>query len=176
MTLAHLRGNGNRAVWRDVALVDGALYRLPSGQLVLASVVPHPDALPAYWRDTPDGRDAWPTGRNLTLSLRWAAKEKDKDRIPGAIGPAQVTLFAPASVAGVPWGEDFYVHELDATPVVLPAADGAHDAHDDTDSKRGWPVGQLTPARAEDYQDFAAQVQAAEMMTMERLAETRVAA
>ncbi len=145
-----LRGNGNRAVWRETLVVDGELYRLPNGELVRASVVPHPDALPEYWSDTPDGSDAWPTGTGLTLSLVWPYEPSG-----GVVGPAQLTLLTPACVAGVRWAEGCYVFDVDTTPELI-------RKKGEEGFGPGWPLDELLPAGLEAEPEFEEAVKVAE--------------
>jgi hypothetical protein len=138
-----LRGNGNRAVWRELVIVDGQLYRLPNGELARASVVPHPDALPEYWEETPDGGDAWPTGSGLTLSLVWPYEAARS----AVVGPAQLTLLTPACVAGVRWAEGCYVFDVDTTPEIV-------RKKGEEGFGPGWPLDALVPAGPEGEAEF----------------------
>ena len=147
-------GNGNRALWGPVTILDGALYRLPNGELVQASVVPHPEALPEYWEDVPGdhGRrgDSWPRGEGLTLSVLWHAEGSAR----GCVGPTLLRLLTAPCVAGVPWGSGYSVCDLDVEPGLL------RDTVSD-DYETGWTLEQLTEAGPDAAAEFAAAVRLA---------------
>jgi hypothetical protein len=148
------RGNGNRALWGPITILDGAIYRLPNGELVRASVVPHPEALPEYWEDVPPthGRsgDSWPRGEGLILSVLWHAEGSAR----GSIGPALLRFLNAPAVAGVPWGSGYSVSDLDVEPGLL--RDTVYDDYD-----TGWTLEQLTAAGPAAEAEFAAAVRLA---------------
>ena len=159
-------GNGNRALWGPITIHDGAVYRLPNNELVQASVVPHPEALPEYWEDVPAGqdraadraranpdgytRDSWPRGEGLTLSVLWHAEGSAR----GSIGPALLRFLNAPAVAGVPWGSGYSVSDLDVEPGLLRDTD-----HDDYDT--GWHLEQLAAAGPDGIAEFIAAVRLA---------------
>ena len=143
-------GNGNRAVWRDMTILDGAIYRMPNGELVQASVVPHPDALPEYWEDVPGTDDAWPRGRGLTLNVHW----HEEGAARGSVGPALLTFMTAARLAQVPWAGGHYVCDRDlAAKAVRDTGCGAREAT--------WTVEQLRLATTQEHAEFAAAVKRA---------------
>ncbi len=151
MKTRSVRGNGNRAVWREVTVVDGRLYRLPNGELVQASVVPHPDALPVYWEEAPiratrrTGGDETPAAHGLTLSVVWPEGMEEA----GSVGPAYVRLVNAPGLAGVPWAGGYDVSEADWRPEVWrndPAVGVRH--------RTGWTVRDLAEAGPEAEREF----------------------
>ena len=160
-------GNGNRALWGDVTIWDGELYRLPNGELVRASVVPHPEALPEYWEDVPGGQgrsgDSWSRGEGLTLSVLWHAEGSAR----GCVGPALLRLLTAPCVAGVPWGSGYSVCDLDVEPGLL--RDTVYE-----DYETGWTVEELMAVGEEAEEEFAAAVRLAREGT-QRLAMRGIA-
>src|SRR5688500_9717151 len=159
-------GNGNRALWGPITILDGAIYRLPNNELVQASVVPHPEALPQYWEAVPAGQartdhhehagshtstgDSWPRGEGLILSVLWHAEGSAR----GSIGPALLRFLNAAAVAGVPWGSGYSVSDLDVEPGLL--RDTVHDDYD-----TGWHLEQLAEAGPDAQAEFAEAVRLA---------------
>ena len=145
MSAGLMRGNGNKAVWRDVTIVDGAVYRLPNGELVRASVEPHPDGLPEYWETSDVGSYKWPVGKGLTLSVLWPEPWADE---PGSVGPARVKFLTAACMARVPWSLGYYVFEMNVRPEVWrEVRDGDVGSH-----RTGWVVEDLV--RADKDEEF----------------------
>src|SRR6266542_3679405 len=145
MSAGLVRGNGNQAVWRDVTIIDGAVYRLPSGELVRASVEPHPDGLPQYWQEAESGSHKWPVGKGLRLSVLWPEPWAPES---GNLGPARTKFLTAACMARVPWSLGYYVYELNVRPEVWrEIRDGDGQSH-----ATGWTVGGLV--RADEGEEF----------------------
>jgi hypothetical protein len=149
-----LRGNGNRAIWQHVTLLDGGLYRLPNGELVMANVDPHPVSNPEYWKEFPDGSDAYSVGEGLTLSVIWP---EDGGVARGTEGTARLTFLTAGCVAGVPWATGYFVDELALCPRVM-----GEDRENSEGVRTGWTVNQLVGAGPEGAIEFAQAVQRAE--------------
>src|SRR5687768_10365691 len=138
MRLGVGRGNRNRAVWRDVTILDGEVYRLPTGEVVRAKVVPDPDGLPEYWEEAAWDTHRWPVGRGLRLSVPGSGPAAG-EREHASIGPAEIRYLTAACAGLVPGSLGYCVRGVNGAPEVWREV-----REDDGRGRRtGWTVADL---------------------------------